>query len=169
MAGIDPSKLGQWFDQYARSLMLYARQWLNEELAEDAVQDSFVKLVACDREPSHIKPYLFKMVRHAAISRFRSRKRRQRREQRVAADRPNWFVSDCGDRLDAQAMRAELERLPMERREPVILRIWADLTFKEIGEVLGIPTATAYGRYQAAIGSLMERMDQPCQNHTTDK
>jgi RNA polymerase sigma-70 factor (ECF subfamily) len=167
MAGIDPEKLGYWFDRFGRSFMLYAGQWVNRELAEDVVQDSFVKLAAQRREPEHVQAYLFRMVRHAAISRLRSRGRRAKREQRVAAENRSWFSEEAGARLDAELVQGELEALPMELREAVVLRIWAGLTFREMGQVLGVSTASAYGRYQAAIAALMERMGEPCRKDLT--
>ena len=50
MPSIDPAKMGSWFDAYAGRLVLYARQWLEAQWAEDVVQDVFIRLMAQSRE-----------------------------------------------------------------------------------------------------------------------
>ena len=79
MPSIDPAKLGSWFDAYAGRLVLYARQWLEAQWAEDVVQDVFIRLMAQSREPDNVKSWLFAAVRNAAISAFRSESARRNR------------------------------------------------------------------------------------------
>ena len=40
----DPSQLSGWFETHGRALVLYARQWLDSDSAEDLVQDVFLRL-----------------------------------------------------------------------------------------------------------------------------
>jgi RNA polymerase sigma-70 factor (ECF subfamily) len=51
-------------------------------------------------------------------------------------------------------LAAAVERLPNEQREVVILKIWNELTFAEIGNVLEISQNTAASRYRYALGAL---------------
>jgi RNA polymerase sigma-70 factor (ECF subfamily) len=53
-----------------------------------------------------------------------------------------------------QMLAAAVERLPNEQREVVILKIWNELTFAEIGHVLEISQNTAASRYRYALGAL---------------
>lgn len=41
-----------------------------------------------------------------------------------------------------------LQRLPVEQREVIVLKIWHHYTFEEIGEVLEVSPNTAAGRYR---------------------
>jgi RNA polymerase sigma factor (sigma-70 family) len=90
MPSIDPAKMGSWFDAYAGRLVLYARQWLEAQWAEDVVQDVFIRLMAQSREPDNVKSWLFAAVRNAAISAFRSESSRRNRERKVASESQDW-------------------------------------------------------------------------------
>ena len=78
MARIEPELLGRFFDEHASALVLYARQW--SERPEDIVQDAFVALARQRRLPERVVPWLYRVVRNAAIAAARSDRRRRRRE-----------------------------------------------------------------------------------------
>jgi RNA polymerase sigma-70 factor (ECF subfamily) len=48
--------------------------------------------------------------------------------------------------------------LPDEQREVLVLKIWNDLTFAEIGSVLEISQNTAASRYRYALGALRKTL-----------
>jgi DNA-directed RNA polymerase specialized sigma24 family protein len=93
MGSTEPTELSRWFDRYAPGLALYARQWLGGVAADDAVQEVFIRLMAQRAAPLNVKAWLFRSVRNAAISRVRSRRRRESHERRASACRPDWFES----------------------------------------------------------------------------
>ena len=47
-----------------------------------------------------------------------------------------------------------LEKLPPEQREVIVLKIWHEHTFEEIGDLLGISPNTAAGRYRYGLEKL---------------
>ncbi len=49
-----------------------------------------------------------------------------------------------------------LTRLPPEQREVIVLKIWHELTFELIGEMLGISPNTASGRYRYGMKKLRD-------------
>src|SRR5258705_10655348 len=101
MPEMDPAKMGSWFDAYAGRLVLYARQWLEAQWAEDVVQDVFIRLMAQSREPDNVKSWLFASVRNAAISAVRSESSSRRRERKVASEKAEWFEWHPADLLDS--------------------------------------------------------------------
>jgi len=48
--------------------------------------------------------------------------------------------------------------LPDEQREVVILKIWNELTFAEIAQILEISQNTAASRYRYALGALKKNL-----------
>ena len=44
--------------------------------------------------------------------------------------------------------------MPEEQRSVVHLHVWEDMTFREIGELLGLPTQTIASRYRYALDKL---------------
>ena len=162
MGRIGAEQLARWFDAHAASLMLYARQWVDDAAAEDVVQDVFCRLAAQRRAPASARAWLFRSVRNAALNQVRSRRRRRAREQRPRAGPAAWFQPNPAAPIDAEAVRAAVAALPEAQREIIVLRIWAGLTLAEAAEVVGRPVSTLFSRYQAGLEAIRERMDKPC-------
>jgi RNA polymerase sigma-70 factor (ECF subfamily) len=55
----------------------------------------------------------------------------------------------------------ELARLPREQREVIVLKVWHEHTFEEIGELLDISPNTAAGRYRYGLQKLRLRLKGP--------
>ncbi|NDC41975.1 MAG: RNA polymerase subunit sigma-24, partial [Chitinophagia bacterium] len=53
-----------------------------------------------------------------------------------------------------ESVRQLVERLPEEQREVVVLRIYGDLSFKEISELTGVSINTSLGRMRYALLNL---------------
>ncbi len=168
MHGIDPARLGSWFDAYGGHLVLYARQWLERQAAEDVVQDVFIRLMAQSREPDNIKAWLFRSVRNGAISVSRSDRSRRSREQKVASQAHDWFEKNPGDLLDAAAAQSALARLPEKEREVVVLRIWAEMTLSEMSEIIGMPISSIHDCYRDAIVALRRELESTCRKIRTN-
>jgi RNA polymerase sigma-70 factor (ECF subfamily) len=65
-----------------------------------------------------------------------------------------WFEHGPNeDPRERAAMRA-LEKLPGEQREVIVLKIWHEYTFEEIGELLELSPNTAAGRYRYGLQKL---------------
>jgi RNA polymerase sigma-70 factor (ECF subfamily) len=143
------------FTQLGPALLLFARRWTNcRAEAEDIVQEAFVRFWRRQHSIEN-RALLYATVRSTALDRLRSDQRRARREAAVALDgaqhlEPQFTIVDEGQ----QMLAAAVERLPNEQREVVILKIWNELTFAEIGHVLEISQNTAASRYRYALGAL---------------
>ncbi|MEJ1974466.1 MAG: sigma-70 family RNA polymerase sigma factor [Lacunisphaera sp.] len=61
-----------------------------------------------------------------------------------------------------QEIEVALQRLPDEQREVLVLKIWQELTFEQIGEVLGISPNTAASRYRYALTALRAQLESLC-------
>ncbi|NLF32855.1 MAG: sigma-70 family RNA polymerase sigma factor [Planctomycetes bacterium] len=167
MAQIDPMTLGAWFDAYSARLVLYARQWLAPGEAEDAVQDAFVGLMGQRQPPENVKAWLFTAVRNASVSSLRSHLRRRRRERARAAERVEWFESRPDELIDARAAQEALEAMPDDQREVVTLRIWGQMTLREISDIADTSPATALRRYRQGLAALRAYLEASCRTHPT--
>lgn len=134
--------LATLWDQWASRLLGYMITITRDRArAEDALQNLFVKLASSRPGMRNPEVYLFRAARNEAL-------RLKRREQPLAdldvfAPRP----------ADPEVLAA-LEQLPREQAEVVVLHVFEDLAFREIGEILGIPQDTAASRYRYAIEKL---------------
>jgi RNA polymerase sigma-70 factor (ECF subfamily) len=143
------------FCQFAPGLVLFARQWVHSAAdAEDVVQEAFVKFWRRNHDITN-RPLLYSTVRSVALDRIRRDSRRARREHDAYADleqsvEPQFRTEDESQQVLASA----LDRLPHEQREVLVMKIWNELTFAEIGEALGISQNTAASRYRYALAAL---------------
>lgn len=151
----------RWLTEQAPRLILFARQWVSCHAdAEDVFHTAFVRFwQQRDRVRDPI-PFLYACVRRAALNRRRERGRREKHER--AVNRQPLFATDQ-DRL-AKAERDEaiaeaLLRLSDEQREVVVMRIWGELTFPQIGEVLSVSSSTADTRYRSGLKRLHLELD----------
>jgi len=155
-----PELLGRLVDQHAAALVLFARQWCTG--AEDVVQEAFLKLVTQKPPPLRVLPWLYRVVRNAAISAARAERRRRRHETAAAARIPAWFAAVETTALDVTAATQALQMLPIEQREIIVAHLWGGLTFEQIAEVAQCSSSTAHRWYIAGLSALRERLRVPC-------
>ncbi len=131
-------------------------------LAEDAVHEAFVRLCQIDKPPDGpLTPYVFAAVRNAAID-----CRRRQVHQRALAESvfENAVESTSGVRDSDESieqlirLRRLIDVLEESSREIVVMKAFGDLTFDEIGLVLGLPGATIATRYRRALLKLEEQL-----------
>ena len=111
-------------------------------------------------------PYLFTAIRRLAIDLGRRDDRRRRREDAVgddlrelAREQPDpWFDGDGADEETRALLQEGLEELPAKFSEVIILKIWGENTFAEIGEILGISQNTAASRYRYGLEGLRRKL-----------
>ena len=146
-----------WFQQHGPRLLLFARQQTRTDTdAEDVLQEACVRIW---KTGNHDVRLAYRAIRNAAIDLARSRQRRERREESAFGDRDmtTWFEMP---KESEPAVGRALAALPAEQSEVVTLKIWGELTFAEIADVLEIPANTAASRYRLALETL-RRMLHP--------
>lgn len=145
-----------WFAENGARLRLIARQWTRSDAdADDVLQEAFIRFWKNQRHlPGNPNALVVTSIRRSALDLYRSTDRRSVREQTVFADSDTmtWFEPEVDPRL--QALTDSLPQLPNEQREVVVLKIWGDLTFDEIGEQLSISPNTAASRWRYAMEAL---------------
>lgn len=126
-----------------------------EAEAADAVQSAWIRLARAARrgELDSVRDplaYLLAVVRRAAVDQVRARRNHADVDDQLLEADP----STPHRRLDAERAAGALRLLPAAQREAVYLRCYADLTFREIGEVTGVSTHTAASRYRLGLEKL---------------
>jgi len=161
---LSSDELSALWRQHAAALRLIARGrcgTIIDGAADDCVQEAFVRLAAAEPPPREPASWLLTAVRNAAIDALRSQRSRVRREQAVAADRPQWLEPVDTASLDqpsADDVQIALQQLDDTTRDIVIAHLWNDMTFREIADAINLSAATAHRRYEAGIGQLRKLM-----------
>jgi RNA polymerase sigma-70 factor (ECF subfamily) len=153
------------YDAQAVALLLYGRALgLGHEEAEDVLHEVFSSLLKISQCPEDPQRYLIRAYRNRANNRHRSLWRRLKHE----FESVSWF-EPSSDRSPAEiaAMRC-LAKLPTEQREIIVLKVWNEQTFEEIGELLGISPNTAAGRYRYGLQKLRQCLQQQSEDELYD-
>jgi RNA polymerase sigma-70 factor (ECF subfamily) len=151
MAG-DHEAFSELVRQVIRRLYAVARLILHDtNRAEDATQEAlFVawRDLSALRDPDRFEAWLHRLLVRECYREARHERRRIEVESRV---RPITVVDDPGHLNALQdELRRGFGRLPVDLRTTLVLHHYLGYTFREIGEVLGIPAGTAKSRVHRA-------------------
>jgi RNA polymerase sigma-70 factor (ECF subfamily) len=160
MASIDRTDLLRLYRTLGPALALYARTWLDGAAAQDAVQDAFVAMFNKGRGIENPRAWLYAAVRNRAIALSRSDRRRERRERRAGPGEV--LVADQVALVDKGVVLEALDALQSDAKEIVVLRVWGELTFEEVGRICGVSPATAFRRYEAALEAIRRMLEESC-------
>jgi RNA polymerase sigma-70 factor (ECF subfamily) len=161
-----PEVLHHVYDKYRTDLLTLAMALLGDlAAAEDVVQDVFLSLLRLSGRlqfTGSLKGYLATCVVNGARNVIRAHKRHPTGELDEADPIPAQDIRpDEAAFLEEQLdqLKWALGQLPYEQREVLVLRVYGQITFKEIARQQGIPTNTALGRYRYAIDRLRSMLD----------
>ena len=139
----------------AGELILYGRALgLSHSEAEDVLQETFVALLHRGQPPTQPEHYCVRSFRNRALNCHRNLWRRVARE----LESRRWFERSPDETpYERTAMRC-LAELPVEQREVIVLKIWHEYTFEEIGELLELSPNTVAGRYRYGLQKIRARL-----------
>ena len=165
------SEWRDWLSAHGPKLLLFARQQArSHEDAEDILQDAVVKLVDKVNKGEFVggsdawQAYIYTTIRRLAIDLSRRTDRRKKREDVVSSDAADdtghhpWFEGDSSDGEIRNQLEAKLKSLPPKFAEVIVMKIWGEKTFAEIGEALEISQNTAASRYRYGLEALKKSL-----------
>lgn len=144
------------YREHGAALLLFATAMTGQQSqAQDMIHQVFLKLIENGKinRAEDKKAYLFACVRNAVLNEHKIGNRPASLNEETA-----WFSPPDRDYAGEQNLRRALAALPEDQRQVVILHIWGDLTFLQIGDLLGISSNTAASRYRYALGKLRDSM-----------
>ena len=139
---------------------------LDRDVAEDIFQDTFIKVIKTLKkgkysEEGKFLPWVMRIAHNLVIDHFRKNKRMPKFE---GSDDFNIFSVIKDEKLNAekQIIKDQIEsdltllidELPDDQKEVLIMRIYKDMSFKEISENTDVSINTALGRMRYALINL---------------
>lgn len=143
----------------------------DRHLAEDLFQDVFIKIIGKLRERNYNEEGKFlhwalRIAHNLCVDYFR----KEKRNQTTSGDQNNLFdllelgCEAADNRIVTtqvhEKIRIMLDKLPEEQREVIILRHFAEFSFKEIAEITGTSINTALGRMRYGLINLRKMMEE---------
>jgi len=140
-------------------------------IAEDIFQDAFLKMIRTMRDGRYAEqgkflPWAIRVAHNLCMDHFR--KVRQQVPVMMADGRDIMELlplttSSASDAIEQRQVNASvrqlIEQLPEEQREVIVLRMYGDLSFKEIADITSVSINTALGRMRYGLMNLRKMIN----------
>ena len=162
----DDSAFTELISRYEQQLIAYLYHLTSDlELSRDICQDCFIKLI---KSPplflvkNSLKSWLFRTARNQAFDYMRRLKRHQSYEHRNNQPENNSHTphNQLKQSDDYETFKRHLDSLSDDLKDIVSLRIYANMSFKEIAALRRIPLGTALWRMQKATKLLRQAIER---------
>ena len=144
----------------------------DRDISDDIFQDTFIKVIKTLKSNSYNEegkflPWVMRISHNLIIDHYRRNKKmpkyRETEEFSIFS-----IMSDNVPNIESQLittqvendLRKLIEELPEEQKEVLMMRMYQDLSFKEISETTGVSINTALGRMRYAIMNLRKVIDK---------
>lgn len=153
-----PDFIDETFKNYIDKLYHYALFLSGKkESAEEILQNILLKITRNTdllKNVKNLKAYLYKSIRNE----FSDYIKKEKKQEAL----PSLFDGKSeGIKIEEiLSLEEALQKLPDEQREIIILKIYEELTFSEIAELLEISINTAASRYKYGLEKLKESLGE---------
>ena len=145
---------------------------LDRDVTEDIFQDTFIKVIRTLKlgkynEEGKFLPWVMRIAHNLVIDHFRKNNRMPKFDN---SGDFNIFsvISDTGLNAEKRIIKNQveedvrrlIEELPEDQKQVLVMRMYKDMSFKEISEVTGVSINTALGRMRYALINLRKVIDK---------
>ncbi|SHI73775.1 RNA polymerase, sigma subunit, ECF family [Arenibacter nanhaiticus] len=145
---------------------------LDKDITQDIFQDTFIKVINTLKrgkysEEGKFLPWVMRISHNLVIDHFRRNKRMPMFEGTddfnifsvIGDQKLNVEKQMIKDQIDSD-LNVMIEELPEDQKEVLVMRIYKDMSFKEISENTGVSINTALGRMRYALINLRKIIEK---------
>ena len=144
----------------------------DRDISNDIFQDTFIKVIKTLKSNSYNEegkflPWVMRISHNLIIDHFRKTKKmplfRETEEFSIFSimsdDCPTIENKIISDQVEIDIKRL-IEALPIDQQEVLVMRMYQDMSFKEISEITGVSINTSLGRMRYALMNLRKVIDK---------
>lgn len=144
----------------------------DRDIADDVFQDTFIKVIKTLKSNSYNEegkflPWVMRIAHNLIVDHYRKNKKMPMLRETEEFSIFN-IISDDSLTIEGQIITELIEKdlqkiileLPDDQKEVLMMRIYQDLSFKEISEATGVSINTALGRMRYAILNLRKIIEK---------
>ena len=167
----DESALASLIERHQSKIYGFIYSKINDrDLSDDIFQDTFIKVILTLKSDKYndegkFLPWVMRIAHNLSIDYFRANKRMQTVSETVGYSEDYNifdFLGNCDECSETKLIKTQIDHdlrhlvtlLPDDQKEVLELRIFKDLSFKEIAEETDVSINTALGRMRYAIINL---------------
>jgi RNA polymerase sigma-70 factor (ECF subfamily) len=149
------------YEQYSDGVFAYCLRILaDRQLAEDVVQDTFLKVrhyAASLQQDDSFRSWIFRIARNEVLMQLRE----TRRNSELVTESP-WETETPHEQFISaertEIVNRSLDYLKREYREVLVLRIYENLSYAEIASITGTTESSVKSRIFRARKAMMEKL-----------
>ena len=144
----------------------------DRDISNDIFQDTFIKVIRTLKSKSYNEegkflPWVMRIAHNLIIDHYRRNKKmpmfRETEEFSIFS-----IMSDDSLTIENKIIKEQveidlkklIEELPADQKEVLIMRMYQDMSFKEISEITGVSINTALGRMRYALMNIRKVIDK---------
>lgn len=169
----DESALSVLIDRHQSKIFGFIYSKIGDrDTTDDIFQDTFIKVIKTLKsnnynEEGKFLPWVMRIAHNLVIDHFRKSKKmplfRETEEFSIFSIMSDQSLS-MENQLITEQVELDLKRLidelPSDQKEVVLMRMYQDLSFKEIAELTGVSINTALGRMRYALLNMRKLIDK---------
>ncbi|CAM3962306.1 RNA polymerase sigma factor [Flavobacterium cucumis] len=169
----DESALASLIERHQSRIFGFIHSKVNDrDLADDIFQDTFIKVIKTLKSKSYNEegkflPWVMRIAHNLVVDHFRKSKKMQFNRETDEYAIFDFFVDNSPSiegKLITEQIETDLVRLlkelPQDQREVLLMRMYQDLSFKEIADLTGVSINTALGRMRYALLNLRKIIEK---------
>ncbi|WP_313806392.1 sigma-70 family RNA polymerase sigma factor [Flavobacterium sp.] len=171
--GGDETALATLIDRHQSKIYGFIYSKVSDrDVTEDIFQDTFIKVIKTLKaknynEEGKFLPWVMRIAHNLIVDYFRKNQKmpyyRETEEFSIFS-----IMSDNSPNIESRIISAQVEQdlqrlineLPDDQREVLVMRIYEDLSFKEIADATGVSINTALGRMRYALMNLRKVIEK---------
>jgi RNA polymerase sigma-70 factor (ECF subfamily) len=144
----------------------------DRDISDDIFQDTFIKVIKTLKSNSYNEegkflPWVMRIAHNLIVDHFRRNKKMPMQRDTDEYSVFN-FMADTGMNVENQIISDQVENdlqriideLPADQKEVLVMRMYQDLSFKEIADLTGVSINTALGRMRYALMNLRKVIEK---------
>lgn len=157
------SSFSELVKRHQKGLMRMSLRFVKDmDIAQDVVQEAFIKSyekLNSFEGRSSFKSWLYQITVNTARNKLRDNK-----HNTTDVDEVHLAVSAVAETTlvhtaVSEVLQTEVDKLPFRQKTALVLRIYEDLSFKEIADIMECPYDTAKANYRHALMKLKEKFE----------
>ncbi|MEF9992474.1 MAG: sigma-70 family RNA polymerase sigma factor [Peptostreptococcaceae bacterium] len=165
----DRKAADELISKYYKEIYTYIYKQLSEkESAMDLTQDIFISVLKglhrFDGNKATFKTWIYKIATNKIIDYYRSNKYKYKNLlddiDRVHIETGDDFVLNLEHREDIKKVQCIVNELDRDQQEIFRLKIFMDMQFNEISEILGMPISTIKSKYYRLIKKIRDEFNK---------
>lgn len=144
----------------------------DRDLSDDIFQDTFIKVIKTLKTKSYNEegkflPWVIRISHNLIVDHYRKNKKMPMTRETETYSIFE-FIKDNSSTIEGQMITEQveadlkklIEELPCDQKEVLVMRMYEDLSFKEISEQTGVSINTALGRMRYALMNLRKLIEK---------